>query len=200
MGEFRHIQPYLRSYICTVGKEGSTMRKLLSGVLMLLLAAGPLAAQTSEWKQYKNTNGNFTVQFPGEPTDTVNKTDEGAQSHTLLAREGAALYTVVYTVMTSEQKVNDATYQAFKTGVFNELPKCEASAEQPASPVLEGYIGHAYRLSCDMPNAKVAIVGNLYWGKHYAFAVMTMFPASVAEPAAAEKTFIGSFAVIDAAK
>src|SRR5690349_15804774 len=130
MGEFRHIQPYLRSYICTVGKEGSTMRKLLSGVLMLLLAAGPLAAQTSEWKQYKNTNGNFTVQFPGEPTDTVNKTEEGAQSHTLLAREGSALYTVVYTVMTSEQKVNDATYQAFKTGVFTELPKCEASAEQ----------------------------------------------------------------------
>ena len=176
------------------------MRKLLSGVLILLLAAGPLAAQTSEWKRYKNTNGNFTVLFPGEPTDTVNKTEEGAQSHTLLAKEGTALYTVVYTVMTSEQKVDDATYQAFKTGVFNELPKCEAGAEQPASPALEGYIGHSYRLNCDMPNAKVTIVGNLYWGKHFAFAVMTMFPASVAEPIATAKKFVESFAVIDAAR
>ena len=175
------------------------MRKLLSSVLILLLAAGPLAAQTSEWKRYKNTHGNFTVLFPGEPTDTVNKTEEGAQSHTLLAKEVTALYTVVYTVMTSEQKVDDATYQAFKTGVFNELPKCEAGAEQPASPALEGYIGHAYRLNCDMPNAKVTIVGNLYWGKRYAFAVMTMFSSSAAEPTATKK-FVESFAVIDAAK
>ena len=176
------------------------MRKLLSSILMLLLAAGPLAAQTSEWKRYKNTNGNFTVLFPGEPTDTVNKTEEGAQSHTLLAKEGTALYTVVYTVMTSEQKVDNATYQAFKTGVFNELPKCETGAEQPASPALEGYLGHSYRLNCDMPNSRVTIVGNLYWGKHYAFAVMTMFPASVAEPAVTEKKFAESFAVIDAAR
>jgi len=62
------------------------MRKLLSGVLILLLAAGPLAAQTSEWRRYKNTNGNFTVLFPGEPEDTVNKTEDDAQSHTLLSR------------------------------------------------------------------------------------------------------------------
>ena len=176
------------------------MRKLLSGVLILLLAAGLLAAQTSEWKRYKNTNGNFTVLFPGEPQDTVNKAEEGVQSHTLLAREDKAYYTVVYTVMTSEQKVDNATYQVFKDAVFKELPKCEAGAEQPVSPVLEGYIGHAYRLNCDMPNAKVTIVGNLYWGKHYAFAVMTMFPAGVAEPTATEKNFTGSFAVIDAAR
>lgn len=176
------------------------MRKLLSSILMLLLAAGLLAAQTSEWKRYKNTNGNFTVLFPGEPTDTVNKTEEGAQSHTLLAKEGAALYTVVYTVMTSEQKVDDATYQAFKTGVFKELPKCETGAEQPVSPVLEGYIGYSYRLNCDMPNTRVTIVGNLYWGKHYAFAVMAMFPASAAEPTAATKKLVESFAVIDRAK
>src|SRR5437868_10847244 len=144
MGESPHIQPNLRSYICTVGKEGKTMRKLLSSVLILLLAAGPLAAQTSEWGRYKNINGNFTVLFPGEPEDTVNKTDEGVQSHTLLAKEDTASYTVVYTVMTSEQKVDNATFQAFKNGVFKELPKCEAGAEQqPVSPVLEGYIGHS---------------------------------------------------------
>jgi len=152
------------------------MRKLLSGTLILLLAAAPLAAQTGEWKRYKNTDGNFTVLFPGEPQDTVNKAEEGIQSHTLLAREDKAFYTVVYTVMTAEQKVDDATYRAFKDGVFKELPKCESGAEQPVSPVLQGYVGHGYRLSCDMPNAKVTIVGNLYWGKHYAFAVMTNVP------------------------
>ncbi len=130
----------------------------------------------------------------------MNKTEDGSQSHTLLAREGTALYTVVYTVMTSEQTVDNATFQAFKNGVFKELPKCEAGAEQPASPALEGYIGHAYRLSCDMPNTKVTIVGNLYWGKHYAFAVMTMFRADVAEPTAAEEKFTESFTVIDAAR
>lgn len=176
------------------------MRKLLSSALILLLAVGPLAAQTGEWKRYKNTNGNFTILFPGEPQDTVNKTEEGLQSHTLLARGDNAFYTVVYTVMTNEQKVDDATYQIFKEGVFKELPKCEGGAEQQVSPALKGYIGHAYRLSCDMPSAKVIVVGNLYWGKHYAFAVMTMFPASAAEPTATEKNFAESFALIDAAR
>ncbi len=176
------------------------MRKLLSGVLILLLAAGPLVAQTNEWKRYKNTAGNISVLFPGQPEDTVNKTEEGVQSHTLLAKEDTAFYTVVYTVMTSEQTVDNATFQAFKNGVFKELPKCEAGAEQPVSPVLEGYIGHSYRLNCDMPNVRVTIAGNLYWGKHYAFAVMTMFDASVAEPTATEKKFAESFTVIDAAR
>jgi hypothetical protein len=177
-----------------------TMRNLLSVVLILSLAAGPLAAQTNEWKEYKNTNGNFTVLFPGEPADSINKTEGDLQSHTLLAREGSVMYTVVYSVMTSAQTVDEATFQAFKAGVFKELPKCEAGAEQPVSPALGSYIGHAYRLSCDMPNTRVTIVGNLYWGKHYSFAVMTMFPASVAEPTSTEKRFVDSFAVIDAAK
>jgi hypothetical protein len=176
------------------------MRNLLSVVLILSLAAGPLAAQTSEWKTYKNTSGNFTVLFPGEPADSINKTEGDMQSHTLLAREGSAVYTVVYTVMTNAQTVNEATFQAFKEGVFKELPKCEAGAEQPVSPALASYIGHAYRLSCDMPNAKVTIVGNLYWGKHYSFAVMTMFRGDTAEPTSTEKKFVDSFKVIDAAK
>jgi len=173
------------------------MRSLLSVVLILSLAAGPLAAQTSEWKRYKNTDGNFSVLFPGEPSDSVNKIDEGIQSHTLLAKEGTTFYTVVYTVMTSAQTVDEPTFQVFKNAVFKELPKCEAGAEQQASPAVEGYIGRSYRLSCDMPNARVTIVGDLYWGKHYSFAVMTMFPASVAEPTSTEKKFAESFAVLN---
>ena len=176
------------------------MRSMMSGVLILLLAAGPLTAQTNEWKEYKNTNGNFTVLFPGEPTDTVNKTEDSAQSHTLLAKESPAVYTVIYTVMTSEQTVDNTTFQAFRDGVFKELPKCETSSEEPAAHAIKGYIGHAYRLSCEMPNARVIIVGNLYWGKHYAYAVMAMFPANVDEPAAATKKLVESFAVIDPAK
>ncbi len=39
--ENRRIPPYLRSYICTVGKEGRAMRKLLSGILMLSAGGGP---------------------------------------------------------------------------------------------------------------------------------------------------------------
>ena len=176
------------------------MRSLLSVVLILSLAAAPLAAQTREWKRYKNADGNFTALFPGEPADSVNKTEAGAQSHTLLAQEAGAVYTVVYTLMSSEQTVDEATFQVFKNAVFKELPKCEAGAEQPASPAVEGYIGRSYRLSCDMPNARVAIVGNLYWGKHYAFAVMTMFPASAAEATSTERKFFDSFTVIDPAK
>ncbi|MGC2743018.1 MAG: hypothetical protein WA672_07505 [Candidatus Angelobacter sp.] len=175
------------------------MCTLLSVVLILSLAASPLAAQTKAWTKYKNTNGNFTVLFPGEPADSVNKTGEGVQSHTLLAKDGSVIYTVIYTAMTSAQTVDEATFQVFKKAVFNELPKCEAGAEQ-ALPAMEGYIGHGYRLSCNMPNTTVTIVGNLYWGKHYAFAVMTMFPASVAEPTSTEKQFADSFGVVDPAK
>jgi len=176
------------------------MRSLLSVVLILSLAAAPLAAQTREWKRYKNADGNFTALFPGEPADSVNKTEAGAQSHTLLAQESGAVYTVVYTLMSSEQTVDEATFQVFKNAVFKELPKCEAGAEQPASPAVEGYIGRSYRLSCDVQNTKVTVIGNLYWGKHYAFAVMTIFPASVAEVTSTEKKFFDSFAVIDPAK
>ena len=104
------------------------MRNLLSVVLILSLAAGPLAAQTSEWKTYKNTSGNFTVLFPGRSQQHTTRPRGNTQSHTLLAREGSAVYTVVYTVMTNAQTVNEATFQAFKEGVFKELPKCEAGA------------------------------------------------------------------------
>lgn len=165
-----------------------------------MLLASAFQGQTAEWKRYKNSDGNFTVLFPGEPKDSVNKAESGMQTHTLLAQESGAVYTVIYTNMASEQVVNDASFEVFKNAVFKELPKCETSAAQPAAPGVAGYIGHWYQLSCDMPNTQVKVVGNLYWGKHYAYAVMVMFAAGVAEPAAAEKQFVESFAVIDPAK
>lgn len=175
------------------------MRKIVCGLWLLLLIASPFSGQTTEWKKYKNTDGNFTVLFPGDPQDSINQSTEGVRSHTLMAREGSSIYTVVYTVMDSAQTVDEHTYQVFRDAVFKELPKCEQGPEQPASPALEQYIGHHYRLSCAMPN-EVTVAGNLYWGKHYAFAVMTMFPSSATEAVDQEKRFMDSFGAVDPAK
>ena len=174
------------------------MRNSVRGVLLLLLFACSFAGQADEWKKYKNTNGNFTVLFPGEPQDSVNKNDAEIQSHTLIAQEKPAFFTVVYTNMTTEQTVDDANYNSFKDAVFKELPKCEVGPEQPASRVVEGYIGHAYHLSCAMSNVQLTMTGNLYWGRHHAYAVMAMFPAGIAEPPSV-KAFVQSFSVIDPA-
>lgn len=176
------------------------MRKIAVSLWFLLLIASPFTGQTAEWKKYKSTDGNFTVLFPGEPQDSVNKSEEGIRSHTLMAREGSMIYTVVYTVMESTQPVDEQTYQTFRNAVFKELPKCQEGPEQPASPVLDQYIGHHYRLSCDMPNTQVTIVGNLYWGKHYSFALMAMFPSSATEAVEAEKRFMDSFGLVDPAQ
>jgi hypothetical protein len=156
--------------------------------------------QAAEWKKHKNTDGNFTALFPGEPNDTVNKSEGGMQSHTLLARDQGSVYTVIYTSMGTTQTVDEATFEVFKNAVFKELPKCEAGAAKPATPGVTGYIGHWYTLNCDMATAKVTVVGNLYWGKHYAYAVMVMFLATATEPTAPEKKFFESFSVIDPAK
>jgi hypothetical protein len=50
-----------------------------------------------------------------------------------------------------------------------------------------------------MPNTKVTILGNLYWGKHYAYAVMVMFPSSTDAPQTTSK-FLDSFGIIDVGK
>jgi hypothetical protein len=175
------------------------MRRAASGLLILLLLSSPFTGQTAEWKTYKNTDGNFSVLFPGTPTDSVNKTDDEIRSHTLMVVDKPVVYTVVYTAMSGTQKVDDATYQVFKSSVFKELPNCEASAEGRPAPAIEGYIGHWYRLGCDVSGSKVTVAGNLYWGKHYAFAVMVMFTTSGPDPAGIRK-FVDSFAILDPAK
>jgi hypothetical protein len=172
------------------------MRKALLSLWLLVLAAVPFFGQTDEWKRHKNAEGNFSVLFPGDPQDSVNKADAEVQSHTLMLIQKPYVYTVVYSAMTSAQKVDDATYEIFKTAVFKELPKCDVNAERPPVPVISGYIGHWYRLSCEMPNTKVTILGNLYWGKHYAYAVMVMFPSSADAPQTTSK-FLESFGIID---
>jgi hypothetical protein len=175
------------------------MRRLVSGLWLILLLASPFAGQTDEWKKYKSTDGNFTVLFPGDPQDTVNNGGPGITSHTLQVQQKPAFYMIVWTSFDSLQAVNDTNFEGFKNGFLGKLPKCEIGTEQPASPALQGYIGQGYRLNCEVQQKKIVITGNLYWGKHYCFAVMSMFPADMPESAEV-KRFIESFGLIDPAK
>ena len=168
------------------------MRALAFRVLLLLCLVAPIAGQTDEWKRYKNDDGNFSVLFPNEPTDTKNKSEAGIESHTLMSKVPPTLYSVVYTTMAEEQPVDDSTYEIFKNAVFKELPKCSVIADKASSHPIQGYISHLYRLSCDM-GATVTIVGNLYWGKHASYAVLVMF-TSPADPPTISK-FTDSFEI-----
>jgi len=116
------------------------MRALAFRVLLLLCLAAPTVGQTDEWKRYKNTEGNFSVLFPTEPTDTKNKSEEGIESHTLLSSVRPVAYTVIYAAMANEQPVNDATYDTFKNAVFKELPKCTVMTDKAGSPAVQSYI------------------------------------------------------------
>jgi hypothetical protein len=174
------------------------MRRFVAGFWIVLLLVTPFAGQTGEWKTYKSADGNFTALFPGEPQDSVNSAGGGITSHTLQAREKGVVYMVVWASTEVAQTVDETNFQTFKNGFLSKLPKCEVGAEQPASPNFQGYIGHEYRLNCDAMQAKLAITGNLYWGKHYCFAVMAAYADTTAP--AEVKNFMESFAVLDPAK
>ena len=175
------------------------MRNFVRACCVLMLLASAVAGQTDQWKRYQYSDGNFSALFPLEPQDSVNKSDGEIKSHTLMAQQTGGVFMVVYSSMQSEQKVDDATYQVFKEAVFRELPKCDVVTEQPPSLPLTSYIGHWYRLNCALANGNIPIVGNLYWGKHYAYAVMAMFSAANTEPQAT-KNFVNSFALLEPAK
>jgi hypothetical protein len=54
-------------------------------------------------------------------------------------------------------------------------------------------------MNCVISEKKMTFVGNLYWGRHYAYAVMVIFQSAPSDPPATQK-FMDSFAVIDASK
>ena len=175
------------------------MRLLVRAFVLLLLLSSPFAGQTGNWKKYTNTEGSFSVLFPGEPQDSVNQKDDKIDSHTVVSVEKPVFYTVVYTNMADDQRVDEANFKTFRDAVFKQLSKCQMDAEQTASPAMDGYIGHRYRLNCAMPNVRLAMTGNLYWGKHHAYAVMAMFPQSTTPPEQV-KMFVESFSVVNSAK
>ncbi|HYA97007.1 MAG TPA: hypothetical protein VEH49_02855 [Methylomirabilota bacterium] len=168
------------------------MRKLALPLILLLFLAASLSGQSSEWKTYKNTDGNFQVLFPGAPTDSENPGSEAVRSHTLIAKQNSGAYTVVYAAMSSDQAVDEANFQAYKNGVLQELAGCSVDKETPALPAVRSYVGRYYRLACE----KIYIVGNLYWGKRYAYAVMAMFPNGTPESADIRR-FLDSFSVLN---
>jgi hypothetical protein len=178
--------------------ESANMKTFFLRGCLLLAVVLPLTGQSANWNIYTDDKGNFSVLFPSQPQDSVNSDTEDMKSHTLMARDGNVIYTVVYTSMAAPQNVDDTTYEIFRNAVFKELAKCEVETELPAAPALNGYIGHWYRLSCNMPS-KVMVEGNLYWGQHHAYAVMAMYPAVVNGPQA-ESKFLKSFSVLDPAK
>jgi hypothetical protein len=171
------------------------MRRGLLCSLLVVLVTIPFLAQTEAWKRYQDPTGNFSVLFPANPQDSVNKEDDQLKSHTLLVVDKPYFYMVIYTVMASDQLVDDATYQAFRDGVFRQLPDCQVGSDRPAQPALEGYIGRRYRLKCDTKPKNVTIMGNIYWGKRYAYAVLVMFPQDASEPSTTDN-FLESFRVL----
>jgi hypothetical protein len=179
--------------------KSEIMRRFVSCFWILLLLATPFSGQTDEWKRYKNTEGNFTVLFPGEPKDSANPIAGGMSSHTLQALKAPAIYTLVWTFIDAKQGVTETNFEVFKTSFLSKLPKCTVAADQSASPALPNYIGHEYQLTCDMPQGKITIIGTLYWGQHYSYAVMAIFSATVPQPTDVKK-FVESITLIDPAK
>ena len=173
------------------------MRYLLVCTLLLACLCAPFAGQSNEWHRYRNTDGNFSVLMPVEPQDTVNPGEQ--TSHTIQAIDGGIAYAVIYVTMPTEQPVNEPTFKVYRDSFLKGLPNCELKTEAAAAPAIQDYIGHWYRLNCTVEQSKLTFVGNLYWGRHYAYGVLAMFQTGPSDPATARK-FTDSFSVIDTSK
>ena len=170
------------------------MRYWVVGILLLICLSVPFAGQGDQWQQYKNDDGNFSVLILGQPRESVS--GEGSQaSHTIQAISGTVGYTIVYVANPNEQPVNEPTYKVYRDAFLKGLPQCELLKEDSASRPLPGYIGRWYRMGCDISGKKMSFIGNLYWGKHYAYAVLAMFPSAASDPPEAGK-FYNSFSVL----
>lgn len=172
------------------------MRAKLLRLTLVLLAATSIAAQSLNWREYKNPAGNFSIQMPAEPED-IRSTD-GTDSHTILAFVGEVGYTVVYSKSAEDQIVSEAIFKEYSEGTLK-ASKCTVVNEAPAAPAVRGLIGRHYRLECATGPQKLYHIGNLYLGKHYTYLVMAMFPANPVDSPNVKK-FVESFTLIDPAK
>lgn len=178
------------------GKRTNMRFRRLSLLLLCVSLAGSLAGQNENWISYKNDAGNFRVQMPAQPNETTAPGESGvSESHTVMAISGGAGYTVVYVTFSSDQTVDEATYNVYRDSFMKNLPSCQQESERAAAPDLPGYIGHWYRMNCQVSGKAMTFVGDLYWGKHYAYAVMAIFPTAPSDPPGTQK-FIGSFGVL----
>jgi hypothetical protein len=175
------------------------VRHLFVYTLLLVCLSVPFAGQADQWSKYSNQEGNFSVLLPVTPSDTPNGDQNAPLSHTIQALSGGISYTIVYVVTKPEQPVDEATFKIYRDSFLKGLPNCDLLREDPASPALSGFVGHWYRLNCTVQNQKLSMIGNLYWGKHHAYAVLTMFATAASDPPNARK-FSNSFAVLDTGK
>ena len=175
------------------------MRSWFLRIALLVCLAASLSGQTNEWRNYRNVDGNFSALMPGEPKGNVNTEKDGPTTHTIQAISDSVVYLVIYVTAPSEQPGDEATFNVYRDAFLKGLPNCDLVTEDAASTTVPGHVGHWYRLNCLVQGQKYIFVGNLYWGKHRAYAVLSMFAAAPSDPPAARK-FIDSFAVIDADK
>ena len=180
-------------------KEIEVLMRWSTCILLLVGLAGPVGGQTAVGQSYRNVNGNFSVMMPADPHETAGDETGGQVSHTIQAFAGSTGYTIIYVLTNADQPVDEATYRIYRDGFMKALSNCDVATETAASPAVPGYVGHGYRLNCVVAGKKMVIVGNLYWGKRYSYAVLVMFPAVLSEPAYTTK-FLESFAVIDPSK
>ena len=174
------------------------MRYWVLTVLLLTCLAAPFAGQSDQWQRYRNEGGNFSVLISGNPQESVS--GEGAQaSHTIQSISGGIGYTVVYVANTAEQPVDEPTFKIYRDAFLKGLPQCDMAKEDPVSRPLAGYVGRWYRMNCDISGKKMSFTGNLYWGKHYAYAVLAMFPTAPTDPPESSR-FYNSFSVLDSSK
>jgi hypothetical protein len=173
------------------------MRYWLLRISLLVCLATPFAGQSdNEWHRYKNDAGNFSVLLPAKPQESAVGEKGEQSSQTIQVTAGPITYLIVYVTTKTEQPVNEATFNVYRDSFLKGLPNCDLASELPASPAVGGYVGHWYRLNCRVGEKKVSMVGNLYWGKHHAYAVLAMFSTASPDPPTAKK-FADSFSIIN---
>ena len=179
--------------------SGNVGRNWFIQISLLVCLAAPLAGQTDEWRKYKNDAGNFSVLLPGEPKDSLNGDQSAGVSHLIQYISGSLSYAVVYVITEAEQRVDEDTFKLYRDSFFKSLTTCDVLSEDPPAPPVRGYVGRSYHLNCNIHDVKQTFIGNLYWGKHYSYIVMGIFPTGPSIPPEVKK-FNDSFAVLDASK
>ena len=182
-------------------------RNSFFGILqvVILLAAAPLSVlsqtnpQSGQPSAYKSDGGNFSANFPGEPKDTDSTEPNGPRTHTIQSVSGSNSFMVVYVITDSAETVNEANFTLYRDAFFKSLGQCEIGNEAAASPDINSFIGRSYHLSCIFAGIKLTLAGNLYYGKHFSYAVLTVFEPVSKDPPEAT-TFLHSFSVTDTAK
>ncbi len=176
------------------------MRHVLVAALLFAGLTSPMAGQTEEWKTFKNEGGNFSVLLPTEAKETVaGGGDQGPESHTFMATSNSVSYVLVYVYTKPEQPATEEEFKIYRDSLMQNFAGCQIATEGAAAPPVPNHVGHFYTMNCDFKGVKMTVIGDLYWGKHYSYAVLSMYAAGGASPAGARK-FTDSFAVLDASK